>query len=146
MTSKRQTAAPVAELGIFTNELPPPKTVKIQTEDAFFAEAERDLKDLRSGRRRRPVATVSFESVAAFLAVLTPKRNALIEAVRERGRFDSIETLAGALHRGRATVSRDVRALVAAGLLRVEKVILPGYGRRTGISPVARRLTVELTI
>jgi len=146
MASKRKTVAPVAERGIFADELPPPKTVKIQTEEAFFAEAANQMKNLRTGRRKQPVASVSFESVAVFLAVLTPKRNVLIEAVKERTRFHSIEMLAAALHRGRATVSRDVRALVAAGLLRVEKVILPGHGRRTGISPVARRLTVELTI
>lgn len=146
MASKRKTVAPVAERESFTNELPPPKTAKIQTEKAFFAEAANQMKDMRTGRRKQPVVTVNFESVAALLAVLTPKRNVLIEAVKERGRFDSIEMLAAALHRGRATVSRDVKALAEAGLLRVEKVILPGHGRRTEISPVARRLTVELTI
>ena len=146
MTSKRQTAAPVAEREIFTNELPPAKTVKIQTEDAFFADAERDLKDLRSGRRRRPVATVSFESVAALLAVLTPTRNALIEVVKERGRFDSIGALAAALRRDRATVSRDVKALAEAGLLRVTEAPPRGHGRRVEISPVALRMTVELTL
>ena len=146
MASKRKTAAPVAEREIFTDELPPPKTAKIQTEDVFFAEAANQMKNLRTGRRKQPVASVSFESVAAFLAVLTPKRNVLIEAVKERGRFDSIEILAAALHRGRATVSRDVKALAEAGLLRVEKVILPEHGRRTEISPAASSMTVELTI
>ena len=145
MASKRKTAAPVAEREIFTDELPPPKTAKIQTEDVFFAEAANQMKNLRTGRRKQPVASVSFESVAVFLAVLSPKRNVLIEAVKERARFHSIEMLAAALHRGRATVSRDVRALVAAGLLRVREETSRGHGRSVEVSPVARRLTVELT-
>ena len=110
------------------------------------ADIAKSLKDLRTGRRKAPVATVSFASVPALLAVLTPKRYVLIEAVKAHGSFDSIEALASVLHRDRGTVSRDLKALAEAGLLRVQEAVHAGHGRRSEISPVAQRLTVELTI
>lgn len=146
MTSKRKAAAPVVEHGIFADELPPAYTATLQTEEDFFADTAKSLRDLRTGRRKAPVATVSFASVPALLAVLTPKRYALIEAVKTRGSFDSIEALASVLHRDRGTVSRDLKALAEAGLLRVQEAVHAGHGRRSEISPVAQRLTVELTI
>lgn len=146
MASKRKTAAPVVERGIFTDELPPANVATVQAEEDFFANAAKGLKDFRTGRRMTPVATVSFASVPALLEVLTPKRYALIEAVKSHGRFDSIEALASALQRDRGAVSRDLKALAEAGLLRVQEVVHPGHGRRSAISPVAQKISVELTI
>lgn len=143
---KRRTARPVAEPGTFTDELPPSGVVKFQSDEEFFKEAGRDLRAVRSGRRSTPVVTVSFASVPALLSVLTPKRFELIQAVKEQGRFDSIEMLAAALERDRASVSRDLKALADAGLLRVQEVVHSGHGRRSEITPVAKRLMVELSI
>jgi predicted transcriptional regulator len=92
------------------------------------------------------VTTVTFASISALLAVLTPKRYALVEAVKAHGSFDSIEALATAVSRDRAAVSRDLKALTEAGLLRIQEAVLPGHGRRSTIAPVARHLKVELTI
>jgi predicted transcriptional regulator len=143
---KRSAAKSVAEHGIFTDELPPPDGIKFQSEKDFFKEAGRDLRALRSGRRSTPVATVSFASVPALLSVLTLKRFELIQVVKKHGRFDSIEMLAATLGRDRASVSRDLKALAEAGLLRVQEVVHSGHGRRSEIAPVAKRLVVELTI
>ena len=106
----------------------------------------RDLRALRSGRRSTSVVTVSFASVPTLLSVLTPKRFELIQVVKKQGRFDSIEMLAAALERDRASVSRDLKALADAGLLRVEEVVHSGHGRRSEITTVAKRLIVELRI
>lgn len=146
MTSKRKTAVPHVEHGVFTDELPAPTVAVIQTEEAFFQDIAKSVQDRREGRRTEPVSTVSFESPAALFAVLTPKRYELIEIVKSKGRFNSVEALATALKRDRATVSRDLKALADAGLLRVHEVVNSGHGKRSEISPVAERLVVELAI
>lgn len=146
MTNKQKTAVPVAEHRIFTDESSLPTKAKIQTEEEFFQEAARELEEFRTGRRTPAIATVSFQSVAALLAVLTPKRYAIIETVKAHGRFDSIEALANELRRDRGTVSRDLKALTEAGLLQVQEAVHAGHGRRTEISSKAERLTVELTL
>lgn len=144
MARKRQTA--VSERGIFTDDVRPAIHGVFQTEEQFLDGVRRDVNARRSGKRVKPIATVSFESVAALLRVLTPRRYALIEAVKERGSFDSIEQLAEAVERDRAAVSRDLKALTEAGLLQMHEAVLPGHGRRAEITPVARRLTVELAL
>lgn len=146
MAHKRKRARPVTERDVFTDELGPAKARGFQSQDAFFRGVARDLERVRSGRSAHAVTTVSFESVPALLMTLTPKRYALIEAVKEHGRFESIEALANVVGRDRAAVSRDLKALAEAGLLRVREAVLPGHGRRLEIAPAARRLKLELTI
>jgi len=143
---KRKAAKPATEQEVFTEDLPTPGIVRFQSEREFFKEVRRDLGALRSGRRSAPIVTVSFASVSALLSVLTPKRFELIQRVKKQGRFDSIEALAASLDRDRASVSRDLKALADAGLLRVREVLHSGHGRRSEISTVAKRLVVELSI
>jgi hypothetical protein len=69
---KRKAAAPVVEHGIFTDELPPANVATVQTEEDFFADTAKSLKDFRTGRRKAPVATISFASVAALLPKKKP--------------------------------------------------------------------------
>ena len=66
--------------------------------------------------------------------------------MKKHGSFESIEALASTVHRDRATVSRDLRALAEAGLLQVQEAVLPGCGHRLTIAPAARQLRIELTI
>lgn len=145
MTSKPIKVAAVAE-PVFTNELRGPQEVCIEGEDAFFANVRQAVKNRKDGRRLAPHVLVSFQSPAALLAVLTPKRYALFEAVKEHGHFDSIEDLARALGRDRAAVSRDLRALTDAGLLQLRQAVLPGHGKRTEIAQVAQSLHLELVL
>ena len=91
--------------------------VMVESEKQFLAQVRRGVHARRTGKRKKPVTTVSFESVLALLNVLTPRRCALIEAVKAMGGFDSIEQLALAVARDRAAVRRDIQALSAAGLL-----------------------------
>lgn len=120
--------------------------LRVESESEFFHR-------IRSTVRKQPQAsgaltgiTLSFQSASTLLAVLTPKRHALFEAVRKVGQFESIEALAQAVSRDRAAVSKDLKALADAGLLHVQDVTFPGHGRRTRISPSASRIRVELTL
>jgi predicted transcriptional regulator len=146
MTTKRKTAVPVVETDIFTDEIPAAMSLTLQSEEDFFAGAAKRVREFREGRRTPAVARVSFESVEALLAVLTPKRCALMKTVKQKGRFESIESLAVELQRDRGTVSRDLKALAEAGLILLHETVLRGHGRRSEIAPVARKLKVEFSL
>lgn len=121
-------------------------SAKIQSEEDFFQEVTRNVRDLVSGERMTPITTVSFASVEALVSVLTPKRTELLEVVRQQGGFNSIESLADKLQRDRAGVSKDLKALNQAGLLNMHEAIHAGHGKRTEISPTAERLRLEVVI
>lgn len=144
--ARRKTVMPVPEPAIFTDEMHVPTKVVIQSEEAFFRGVRKRVAEFANGRRVQPVATVSFESVGALLAVLTPKRYEIIETVKAHGRFESIEALATTLGRDRAAVSRDLKALSQAGLLRARDAVAPGHGRRTEIDSAARELRIEIRL
>jgi predicted transcriptional regulator len=89
---------------------------------------------------------VSFESLSALLAVVTPQRARLVETLKAKGHFESIATLADALQRDRGTVSKDVKVLSNAGFVRVEVKAFPGHGKRSEIFPAARTVRLELNL
>lgn len=74
MAAKRKITVPVDEPGTFTDELPAATSFSLQSEDEFFAGAAKRIREFREGPRTKAVARVSFESLEAFLAVLTSKR------------------------------------------------------------------------
>lgn len=119
---------------------------KIQSESEFFEEFHSDLENALNGNLTEPVVTIAFESVAAFLEVVTPRRNELLQTVRKNGTFGSIEELAIALNRNRAAVSRDLRALCDIGLLRVKEAIHSGHGRRSEVSPTAEKFVFSFSL
>lgn len=133
------------ESTIFTDELGTPTNEGTQTEEAFFDSIRKNVRSRQAGKRTEPVATVSFESLSALLAVITPQRARLVEALTERGHFESIATLANALQRDRGTVSKDVKVLSDAGFLRVEVKSFPGHGKRSEIFPAARKVCLEFS-
>ena len=146
MAIRRKATSHVVECNASKDELPTAGTLTFQSEADFFAGAAKRVREFKEGRRPKAVARVSFESVEALLNVLTPKRYALMKAVKENGRFDSIEALADKVQRDRSTVSRDLRALADAGLIRLHEAVLPGHGRRSEITPVAMELRVALSL
>ena len=87
-----------------------PEFVGAQSEDDFFNSVRKNSNDRKMGRRMEPITTVSFESLSALLAVVTPQRARLVETLKEKGYFESITTLADALQRDRGTVSKDVKS------------------------------------
>lgn len=136
----------VEESSIFTEELGMPEFVGAQSEDGFFNSVRKNINDRKMGWRIEPITTVSFESLSALLAVVTPQRARLVEALKEKGHFESITTLADALQRDRGTVSKDVKALSNAGFVRIEVRTLPGHGKRSEIFPAANKIRLELSI
>jgi len=71
-------------------------------------------------------AVVTFGDPVELVRALTPSRLELVAAVKEKP--DSIQGIADRLHRDRSAVSRDLQALIDAGIVLVEKRVLPGHG------------------
>lgn len=137
---------PGQEPTIFTNELGRPTSTRIQSEASFFAGVRQQVAERVAGKRSSGVATVSFDSLSAFLSVVTPQRARLVELVKAKGSFDSISTLADALERDRGSVSKDLKVLAQAGMLQVQVQRFPGHGRRSQILPVAQTVRLELSL
>lgn len=137
---------PVDEPTIFTDELATTGTIQILSDEEFFAHAAKRAREISDGHPMQAMTNISFNSVQAFLNVMTPKRYELLQTVKEKGRFDSIELLAAQLRRDRGRVSKDVKALGDAGLLIVRDIVLAGHGRRSEITPIAKTLKVEFSM
>jgi predicted transcriptional regulator len=95
---------------------------------------------LAAGERIRPEKRITFESPVDLFACITPQRIRLIEAARHAPQ--SISDLARSLHRQRAAVHRDVKALSAHGLLTVSKEKNPGHGQVHVVTATAQAFTV----
>jgi predicted transcriptional regulator len=148
MPRKRLWAEPVDEPDTFTDaEMRAPAKVVFESTKDVIDRVGRRLAERRQGRRPvEDVAYVSFESLDALLAVLTPRRNEILQTVITHGRFDSIDALAQRLYRDRAAVSRDLKVLSESGLVFVKQAVLPGHGRRSEISVIAKQLNLEVTL
>ena len=146
MTRKRKPAQVAASPAV-GRERTPVLHLLVEQEDAFFERVRRRVaSSSRKWRSAPSVSTVSFESVGALLAVLTPRRYQLFQFVRQEGPFASIEALATVVKRHRATVGRDVKALSEAGLLVLSDATTPGRGKRTVISVAAAQVKLTLVL
>ena len=99
---------------------------------------------LSLGESVRAERRVTFETAEDMIAYLTPQRLRLIRMVREQPL--SISALATSLRRDRGAVTRDVKALRTAGLLRVKKAVNPGHGTVQLVQARAKTLEVRATI
>jgi predicted transcriptional regulator len=117
------------------------KKVTIHT-DGFEGFRKRSLeraKKLDRGELLEPEKILTFEN--AF-KTLTRARIGVFRKVKEKE--ISITALAESLNRPREAVSRDVTALHSVGLVKLRNVANPGHGRIVMVSPVAKKIFVEL--
>ena len=144
-TKKRPQLRPVQE-AVFTDELMRVQKVVHEPESSSIARARAALQRAAAGEQLTPTKVLSFEDPAAFAELFTPKRYEVFVAVRKRRAFGSIQELSDFVKRDRAGVSRDVNALVKAGLLRVTKAAFPGHGTRNEIRPAADALELHVLV
>ena len=137
---------PVDEPTIFTDELATSASIKMLSDEEFFAHAAKRVREISAGHPMQATTNISFNSVQAFLNVMTPKRYELLKAVQEKGHFDSVDLLAAELGRDTEAVSEDVKALRDAGLIIVRDILLVGHGQRAEIMPIAKTLNVEFSM
>ena len=72
--------------------------------------------DAQAGVIREPESHLTFESINAMLAILTPKRLELLRYLRQKGTM-SVRALSKALKRDYKNVHTDVGALEAVDLI-----------------------------
>ena len=118
--------------------------IGVESFDEVMKRSTERAAKLGRGEAARAERRVSFETAEDLVAYLTPQRLRLIRAVREQPL--SISALALSLKRDRGAVSRDVRALRTAGLVRVKKAVNPGHGAIQLVQARAKTMTVRAII
>lgn len=100
-------------------------SVRVESEQEFFQRVKSGAQ-ATAERHEGPVSTLSFETIGDLLALLTPERLELYEALkrlRQPVYIEELETLATELQREAASVSSDVRKLVDAGFLQLRDAV-----------------------
>jgi predicted transcriptional regulator len=118
--------------------------VKTGTTEEFFAHVRETAKQLDRGEAPMPEFTLTFEDPGDMFAVMSPARLELFRAAKSDP--SSITAIALRLHRDRSSVKKDVDILVAAGLLNIEEVPLPGHGRQKFVRAVADRIQLQAVV
>ena len=145
MRTTKKRVRPVKE-EVFTNEPMLVQKVVYEAESGAIARTRGALMRAAAGKRLRPTKVLSFEDPAIFTELFTPKRYEVFFAVRQKRAFGSIQELSAFVNRDRAGVSRDVKALVKAGLLQLTKTVFPGHGTRNEIRPAADALELHVVV
>jgi len=118
--------------------------VKTGTTEEYFARIREIAKQIDRGEVPQPEFTLTFEDPADMFAVMTPARLELFRAAKAKAA--SITAIAHRLHRDRSTVKKDIDILVAAGLLDIEEVPLPGHGRQKFVRATAERIQLQAVV
>ena len=119
-------------------------TVNTGTIENYFTEIRTIAKKIDRNKPIQPEFTLTFEDPGDMFAVMTAARLALFRAAKAE--LSSISALAQRLGRDRSTVKKDVAALVAAGLLDIEEVPLPGHGRQKFVKVMADRIQLHAVV
>lgn len=118
--------------------------VKTETAEDYFARGREIAQKIDRGEALEPEFTLTFEDPGDMFAVMSPARMDLFRAAKADPA--SITAIAQRLHRDRSTVKKDVDILVAAGLLDIEEVPLPGHGRQKFVRAVADRIQLQAVV
>ena len=118
--------------------------VSTGTVDEYFARGREIARQIDRGDLQKPEFTWTFEDPGDMFAVMTPARLELFRAAKANP--SSITAIAHRLHRDRSTVKKDVDILVAAGLLNIEEVPLPGHGRQKFVRATADRIQLQAVV
>lgn len=118
--------------------------VNTGTTEEYFVQIREIAKRLDRGEVPKPEFTLTFEDPGDMFAVMSPARLELFRAAKSDP--SSITAIAHRLHRDRSTVKKDVDILVAAGLLNIVEVPLPGHGRQKFVRAVADRIQLQAVV
>ena len=131
------------EVAALSKERQVMKNLAIHT-DGFKGFGKRALERARKLDRSKPIEPEhSITLGPSAMRVLTDGRLRVFKCVRAKNEI-SIPSLATTLKRPREAVSRDVTALRNLGLVDVKPVANPGHGRISMVTPLVRKVLVEL--
>jgi predicted transcriptional regulator len=116
------------------------KKIRIKTKEDFFKDLAKIARAIDSGKPVTPTSGEYFESLEAVRNVLTEKRLTLWRIIRDQ-HPNSILGLSKLADRDFKSVHRDIRVLVAAGIVELKT----GRGNK-GKTQVPRSLADSLTL
>ena len=119
-------------------------TVRTGTVEDFLARSRKIARRMDRGKELQPEYTLTFEDPADMFSVMSPGRLELFRAVKKEP--SSITALAQRLKRDRSSVKKDIDQLMAAGLLDVKEVPLPGHGRQKFVRAVADSIQLQAVV
>lgn len=119
-------------------------TIGLGDEDDFFERGRRTAKAADSGESIPEEATVTFGDPVEMVRALTPSRLELVAAVKAQP--DSIQGIADRVHRDRSAVRRDLQALIDAGIVLVERRVLPGHGTMKFLQVPAKKVVLQAVL
>lgn len=118
--------------------------VRTGTTEEYFASLREIATQINNGKVPLPEFTLTFEDPGDMFSVMTTARLELFRAAKSDP--SSITAIANRLHRDRSTVKKDVDILVAAGLLTIEELPLPGHGKQKFIRAAADRIQLQAVV
>jgi predicted transcriptional regulator len=118
--------------------------IRVSSTEDFFARMKTLAQRLDRGEAVGGGIIVSFEDPQDMLRVLSSQRARLLRCVREQAM--PIAVLASELQRDIRAVSRDVKLLEEAGLLRTSYQTNPGHGRLRIVEPVAQEYLLQASL
>jgi predicted transcriptional regulator len=109
---------------------------KIQSFESLIEE----MKAAARGEKPAPrhAGGISFESVEAFIGILTPENRRLLAIIRKR-KPQSVAELAQMTGRAQPNLSRTLAKLEAVGLIKMKTV-----GRRKAPTTTVKKIVVEI--
>lgn len=118
--------------------------VNTGTTEEYFERVRETARQLDRGEVPKAEFTLTFEDPGDMFAVMSQARLELFRAAKSDP--SSITAIAQRLHRDRSSIKKDVDILVAAGLLTIEEVPLPGHGRQKFVRAAADRIQLQAVV
>jgi predicted transcriptional regulator len=119
-------------------------TIGLGDENDFFERGRRIAKAADRGDGLPEEAVVTFGDPVELVRALTPSRLELVAAVKAQP--DSIQGIADRVHRDRSAVRRDLQALIDAGIVLVERRVLPGHGIMKFLQVPAKKVVLQAVL
>ncbi|WP_255429312.1 MarR family transcriptional regulator [Ramlibacter albus] len=119
-------------------------TIGLGDENDFFERGRRIAKAADSSEVIPEEAVVTFGDPVELVRALTPSRLELVAAVKAKP--DSIQGIADRVHRDRSAVRRDLQALIDAGIVLVERRVLPGHGTMKFLQVPAKKVVLQAVL
>lgn len=119
-------------------------TIGLGDENDFFDRGRRVASAADRGEAIPEEAVVTFGDPVELVRALTPSRLELVAAVKAQP--DSIQGIADRVHRDRSAVRRDLQALIEAGIVLVERRVLPGHGTMKFLQVPAKKVVLQAVL
>jgi predicted transcriptional regulator len=119
-------------------------TVKVGSIEEFFDEMHKIMQAVDRGEVVKSQNTITFGDPRDMLQFLSPKRMEVYTAIKKHP--DSITNIAKSVERNRSSVSKDIKELLRAGIVKIDSIINPGHGRIKVVKPAYPNIILQASL